>query len=106
MPTAMPVIGARVAFCRRRFSRRCVALWLAGSAPEAIRFRRTRTHVRHEQECVLLGLLRDNADTEFGRRHRFSRIASVRAYQELVPLATYETYRAEIDRIATPSPTC
>ena len=75
-------------------------LWLTGCAPEAVRYRRATTRVRDEQERVLRRLLHDNAATEFGRRYRFSRIGSVRQYQQCVPLGTYEDYRPAIDRIA------
>jgi hypothetical protein len=75
-------------------------LWLAGCAPEAARFRRAMTRVRDEQEHVLRGLVRKNETTEFGRRHGFSTIRSVREYQQRIPLQTYEDYRALIDRVA------
>lgn len=76
------------------------ALWLGGCLPERARFRRATSRVRLEQERVLLRLLRDNAETEFGRRYRFGAIASVRQYQDAVPLLEYEEYRPWIDRAA------
>jgi hypothetical protein len=80
------------------------ALWLAGSLPEAFRFRQATTRVREEQADVLRRLLTVNADTEFGRRHHFSRIASVRDYQQRVPLATFDEYRPWINRVAGGTP--
>ena len=79
-------------------------LWLAGCLPEAARFRRATARVREEQARVLRRLLRNNAATEFGRRHGFSTMGSVREYQQRVPLLTYEDYRPSIDRLAGGSP--
>ena len=76
------------------------SLWLAGCLPELARFRRAITRVREEQEVVLRRLLRANADTEFGRDHRFASIRSVREFQERVPLRKYEDFEPWIDRIA------
>ena len=76
------------------------ALWLASCLPEAARFHRALEHVREEQELVLQRLLQRNADTEFGRQHGFAAMASVRDYQERVPLRTFEEYRASIERVA------
>jgi hypothetical protein len=76
------------------------ALWLANCLPEFARFHRATTRVREEQELILRRLLRANAGTEFGLRHGFSGIRSVREYQERVPLLTYDEYRAWIDRLA------
>ena len=76
------------------------ALWLAGCSAEAAQFRRATTRVREEQERLLLRLLRDNADTEFGRRHGFSTIGSALEYQRRVPLLAYDDYNQSIDRVA------
>jgi hypothetical protein len=75
-------------------------LWLAGCVPEAARFRSAMTRVADEQARVLRRLLRHNEASEFGRRHGFSTISSVREYQQRVPLLTYDDYRASIDRLA------
>jgi hypothetical protein len=75
------------------------ALWLTGCLREAVRFRRATGRVRREQERVLEQLIRANADTEFGRSHRFSAIRSVREYQDSVPLRTYDEYRSYLDRL-------
>lgn len=47
----------------------------------------------------LLKLLRDNAETEFGRKHRFGGIHSIREYQEQVPLSRYPDYVDAINRM-------
>lgn len=79
------------------------ALWLTGCLREAVRFRRATGRVRYEQQHVLEALIRTNAHTEFGRRHRFSAIRSVREYQDHVPLRTYDDYRPYIDRLSAGS---
>jgi hypothetical protein len=42
------------------------------------------------QDDLLRQILESNADTEFGRRHGFGAIRSFGAFQERVPLSTYE----------------
>jgi len=75
-------------------------LWLTACLPDAMRFRRATSRVREEQEHLLRRLLQANADTELGRRYRFSSIRSARDYQDRVPLLAYEDYRPAIDRLA------
>jgi hypothetical protein len=43
-----------------------------------------------EQDALLRKILRDNADTAFGRRHGFASIRSLRAFQQRVPVNEYE----------------
>ena len=76
------------------------ALWFAGCAPEAARFRRATSCVCRQQEGVLRRLLTRNATTDFGLRHEFATIASAREYQQRVPLHTYEDYRPFVDCVA------
>jgi GH3 auxin-responsive promoter len=75
-------------------------LWLAGCLPEAVRFRLATARVREEQEQLLRRLLRENADTEFGRRHGLSAIRSAGEYQQRVSLTTYDELRPLVDRVA------
>ena len=50
-------------------------------------------------ERLLMQLLRDNADTEYGRKHHFAEIRSIRDYQERVPFTTYDDYAPYIERM-------
>lgn len=75
------------------------AAWVAAQTPEYLRFRRALGRVNTEQEARLFYYLRVNARTEFGRRHGFDTIRSVREYQDRVPLSTYEDYEPSIERI-------
>ena len=79
-------------------------LWFASCLPERARFRRATMSVWREQERILLRLMRDNADTEFGRQHRFAGIRSASEYQSRVPLHDYEDYRPWIERAADGAP--
>ena len=75
------------------------ALWLASSAPAAFAFRRGMRRVAAVQERILLGIVRRNAQTSFGRAHGFASIRSVREYQELVPVRTYDELADELRRV-------
>ena len=50
-------------------------------------------------EQLLMQILRDNSDTEYGRKYGFSEIRSIRDYQEKVPYTTYDDYAPYIDRM-------
>src|SRR5512133_2577380 len=66
-----------------------LVLWV--KAPRSLRHFNAlcRTPVQ-AQDDLLRQILETNADTEFGRRHAFSAIRSFGAFQERVPLSTYE----------------
>ncbi|MBE6725779.1 MAG: GH3 auxin-responsive promoter family protein [Ruminococcaceae bacterium] len=48
---------------------------------------------------LLLKIVRDNQDTEYGREHRFSEIRSIEDYKRLVPLSNFDTYAPYIERM-------
>ncbi|MCQ2457677.1 MAG: GH3 auxin-responsive promoter family protein [Clostridia bacterium] len=50
-------------------------------------------------ERLLLGILRDNRDTEYGRRYDFEHITSYEEYKEKVPVITYNDIAGDIDRM-------
>ncbi len=51
------------------------------------------------QQEKLLSLVRRNAGTDYGRRHGFEKIRSIRDYQRQVPVVNYEDIRADVDRV-------
>lgn len=51
-------------------------------------------------EQVLRRILERQADTEFGRRHDFRALRTVRDFQRAVPVCTYDDLRADIERMA------
>jgi hypothetical protein len=62
-------------------------------------FQRALRDVAGAQEKLLLHLLKQNANTEIGRRYGFATIRSVTEYQARVPLSTYDDYQEAIQRI-------
>lgn len=79
-------------------------LWQCSAARSAFRFRQALDHAATEQSKRLLVYLRDNADTEIGRRYRFDAIHDVDAYRAHVPLHDYDDLADAIDRIRTGQP--
>ena len=51
------------------------------------------------QEKLLLDLLKDNADTEIGRKYGFADIHSVAEYRERVPVAIYDDFAPYLERM-------
>ena len=61
-----------------------------------------------EQSCLsavdvtqerLLTLLKENAETEFGKKHEFSEICTVYDYKRKVPFSVFDDYAASVDRM-------
>lgn len=50
-------------------------------------------------EKLLLQILRDNADTEYGKKYDFAHITSVEQFKEKVPFSEYDTYAPYIERM-------
>lgn len=73
--------------------------WLISSLPAARAFRHGLNRVAETQERILLGILRRNAQTAFGRAHEFASIRSVDEYQRRVPLRTYDGFAEEMRRV-------
>ena len=48
---------------------------------------------------LLMGLIRDNQDTEYGRKYHFDQIHSVEDFKRLVPLSSYDDYAPYIERM-------
>lgn len=51
------------------------------------------------QLSLLHSILAPNADTAFGREHKFSQIKTARDYYKFVPVRDYEGFRPYVDRI-------
>ena len=51
------------------------------------------------QTKILMELLENNKDTEYGRKYGFGDIHSIEEYQEKVPITTYDDYYEYIDRM-------
>ena len=74
-------------------------LWCLSLMDDALAFRLARGNVRAAQTKLLMGLLRRNAGTEFGRRWGFDSVRSTEDYRLRVPLSTYEDYQSDIASI-------
>ncbi len=64
--------------------------------------RRMETESRRANACsreLLMQLLRDNADTEYGRKYGFREIRSYEEYAARVPFSGYEDYEPYIERM-------
>ena len=48
---------------------------------------------------LLMQIVRDNQDTEYGKKYHFDQIHSVDDYKRLVPLSTYDNYAPYIERM-------
>jgi hypothetical protein len=66
----------------------------------ARRFDEATRDPRRTQTELLLGMLRRNADTEYGRRYNFASINSIADYQKQVPLITYADIQQDMERVA------
>lgn len=75
------------------------SLWLAGGLARTRAFRRALSNPRAAQLARLFSLLRENARSQYGRRHRFDRIKTIDHYQAAVPIITYDSLEDEIEAI-------
>ena len=76
------------------------ALWMWQSRIESRAFQQATANIRQQQEELLLSTLRDNADSNYGREHRFATIKSLEDFQKHVPICDYESLRPKIEEIA------
>lgn len=74
-------------------------LWGCANVPRWLAYRRALHDPRRVQAAILKRYLAGNADTQFGRAHRFAGIRSVEEYQARVPVMRYDDYAPWIDRI-------
>lgn len=56
-------------------------------------------HANRVQEKLLLDMMRDNADTEYGRKYHFADIHTIEDYKKMVPFSSYDDYAPYIDRM-------
>ena len=79
-------------------------LWFASAQAEAGQFWKAAQHIEATQSALLANYLRANAQTVYGQRYHFSKLRSVRDYQQQVPLTTYDDYTNAIERIGRGEP--
>jgi hypothetical protein len=79
-------------------------LWALANAPAYLRFCRALRQPRQTQERLLLRFLRRNAGSEYGQRHGYAAIRSVREFQKRVPIVTYDDLEPWVERICNGRP--
>jgi hypothetical protein len=75
------------------------AAWLGASLPAYFGFRAALGDPAGAQRRLLRRYISDNADTAFGREHRFDRIDGIDAFHRHIPMRDYDGHAAWIDRI-------
>src|SRR6186997_1170268 len=65
---------------------------------DAHRFDDATWKARQVQEEYLVGLMKRNADTAYGREHGFGKIRSIADFRKAVPPNSYETLEPYIER--------
>jgi hypothetical protein len=53
-----------------------------------------------QEQCLLERIVRPNQDSQYGRRHDFAAVRSVRDYRRAAPIVRYADVEAEMDRTA------
>lgn len=76
------------------------SLWMWQSRGESRAFHQATANIRRKQEELLQSTLRDNAESSYGREHRFAAIKSLDDFQKHVPICDYESLRPRIEEIA------
>ena len=71
-----------------------------GAVPARARFWRALRRPEAAQATILARILRENANSAYGREHGFASVRTAREYADRVPLTDYDTLAPWIDRIA------
>ncbi len=74
-------------------------LWHWSLLPGAAAYQRALDDPMRVQQRLLENYLSQNACTDFGRRHGFEKITTIREFQKRVPLSTFDDYQPYIERI-------
>ncbi len=68
-------------------------------AKNFLSFAQAKKNVNAFQEKLLLSILKKNKNTQYGKKHSFDKITSLKEYQEKIPLTTYEDILPYITKI-------
>jgi hypothetical protein len=74
-------------------------LWTLANARAYVGYRLAARNPRRAQERILFNFLRQNASSEYGRRHHYARIRSVAQFQDAVPIVSYDDLEPWIEKI-------
>lgn len=78
--------------------------WAVAAAPMRRQLERALADPESAQRERLLGYVRRNAATDYGRRHDFQSIRDVETFQSRVPIVRYEDLIEDINRIGAGQP--
>ena len=67
--------------------------------PHARKFEKWKQEPMEAQEKLLLEIVNKNKDTEYGKKHSFEKIESIKDYQCLVPVVTYDDVQEYVSRM-------
>lgn len=84
---------------QKKLSRIAVkALMVKGSIDYSTMIKNTK-NPRAVNEKLLLGIIRRNQNTEYGKLHNFKDIHSVEDYKRMIPIQRYEDFRPYVERM-------
>lgn len=78
--------------------------WLASNTASHLRFHAALRRPRESQLALLREHLRQNAATDYGRRHQFSSITSYGEFRQRVPIVRYDELAPWVERIRCGQP--
>ena len=62
-------------------------------------FEQSCMHAADNAQKRLLSILKDNADTEYGKKYHFSEVSSIADYKKQVPFTTFDDYEKLVDKM-------
>lgn len=75
------------------------SLLLLAWLPRYLKFKQDLNNPLRVQEKKLMGILRANQNTEYGKKYRFDKIYSIRQFQEQVPIIDYHAIKDQVRRM-------
>ncbi|MBL8172912.1 MAG: GH3 auxin-responsive promoter family protein [Acidobacteria bacterium] len=79
-------------------------IWMLSTLPQSAAFHLAVRNVEQAQRQRLLEILRQSANTEFGRRYDFASIRTTAEFQARLPLLQYEDYQPWLERVGDGQP--
>lgn len=76
-----------------------IQLFVAKGYLDVASMHRNTKKAREKNEKLLLKILKDNKNTEFGIKHHFKDINSINSFRKNVPLTTYADYEDSINKM-------
>ena len=74
-------------------------MWMLAHWAAYLRYRRALGNPRRCQQRIIFRFLRRNARSQYGQRHQYAKLKSVREFQDAVPIVRYEDLEPWIERI-------